>query len=153
MAKKTPEQNNAQALQRAVREWISTKATMAMLEKKLDDLRPVIEAAAAFELGSNTGHFEAEGCKFTVARRFNESWDQEKLKTVHDTIGSTRFFEAFKYEFKPLSKKAVDAFAAADPEMEKAVSWCRTIKPGKSSITYENLTPEPEPLPAEVEVE
>ncbi len=151
MAKKTPEQNNTQLIQKAVREWISTKATMAMLEKKLEDLRAVIETAAVFELGSNTGHFESEGCKFTVARRFNESWDQEKLKTVHDTIGSTRFFQAFKYEYKPLSKKAVDAFASADPEMEKAISWCRTVKPGKASITYENLNPEPEPLPAEAE--
>ena len=64
-----------QATLNAIRKWISVKATMAMLEKQLEEIRPTIEAAAAFELGSNTGHFEGEGYKFTVSRRFNESWD------------------------------------------------------------------------------
>lgn len=136
-----------QATINAIRKWISTKATIAMLEKVLEDLRPTIESAAVFELGSNTGHFETDGVKFTVSKRFNESWDQEKLNQLRGVIGDDRFFQAFKAEMKPVSKKAVDAFAAADAEMQKAIEWARTVKPGKASITYESLTPEPEPAP------
>lgn len=142
-----------QATLNAIRKWISVKATMAMLEKQLEEIRPTIEAAAAFELGSNTGHLEGDGYKFTVSRRFNESWDQEKLAQIKGVIGDERFFQAFKAEMKPVSKKAVDAFASSDPEMEKAINWARTVKPGKASITFENLTPEPEPAPFEPEVE
>jgi len=142
-----------QATINAIRKWISTKATIAMLEKQLEELRPVVESAAEFELGSNTGHFESEGFKFTVSRRFNESWDQEKLNQLRGVIGDDRFFQAFKAEMKPVSKKAVEAFAAADPEMAKAIEWARTVKPGKAAISYENLSPEPEPAPFELEGE
>ena len=125
-------------IEQLILEGAKVKVKMAELSDRLKQISTVLDQAAEFKDGSKTGYLVGGGFKVKVVRRDNTRWDQQNLKVMRGHFKQT-FFEAFKIEFKPKSAKELEKQMLLNAKFEKAVKWARTVTPGASNLTFEQL--------------
>jgi len=121
-----------------LREGEALKRAIADDTKRLRNINQQVAAAAQFKGGAKTGHAVAGGIRAKVTLRENTRWDQGRLaqlKAWHPEL----FRNAFASEYKPLSAKALEAVAGANPDFAQGVTWARTVSDGAPQVEYELL--------------
>ena len=119
-------------------EYAENKAQADRLTQRNYDIAEVLEAHARFKEGSSTGHLSAGGFKITLTKKVNEKWNHPALETVRTALGDKMFFKIFKWEYKPTSKKDLDAFLLmGDPALVQNVLSAREVNPGRTSVKIE----------------
>ena len=109
------------------------KARLAAINQQLARL-------AEYRDGSATGHIYAGDMHAKVVQRSNVKWHQPELEQARKAMGDDAFFKVFKWEYKPLSAKALNGFfdygALAHVEAVKAA--CEESY-GAPTVTYERV--------------
>jgi hypothetical protein len=127
-----------------IREGAGLKNQIDALSERLKQVNATLAAAAEFENGKKTAHLVGAGFRVKVQLKENISWSQEKLLKFREYVPEETFASLFKSVYEPASKKAIDGFLGyASKELVEGLQWCRTVKEGQPSVTYEPLE-EPE---------
>lgn len=130
-------ENEAQTL--IDRLWV-IEDEAARLKAEKQDLQAKLSRLATFKPGSKTGHVVTDSHKVTVTRRETTRYDQAKLEAARQAIGDKAFLSAFKWEFKPLSKRDFDFWMATATDEQKAfVLRAMTTKPAAPSVKIKEL--------------
>ena len=122
-----------QILEEMIKHGAELKASITDQTRQLREINLGLEKALEFN-GKKSTSVTAAGFNVKVAKRDNVKWNQKRLTEIREHFSDT-FNESFRTEFKPIAK----ALANADPEFTKAIDWCRTIKAGAPTVTYESL--------------
>ncbi len=110
------------------------KQMLNELNFELQSINLQIADAATYKPGSKTGHLSTPEINVKVTKRENVKWDQERLSEIKAHF--LEFDSFVKTEIKPDQRK----LKKADSKMMKAFEWCRTVKPGAPSVSYELIT-------------
>ena len=130
----------ATGLDALVLEYADNKARADELTARNAEIAEILEKAARFKNGSNTGHLTAGGKQVVVTRRFNTRWVAERLETARAALTDELFFKVFAWKYEPRSKKDLDAFLEyAAPEFRAVVLAAMETSPGKPGIKLEAL--------------
>jgi hypothetical protein len=129
--------NPAEAL---AREYFANKAEADRLTARNREIATRFESMARFKDGSATGHVEADGFKISVSRKVSIKWDQERLAETRRALTDEIFFKIFNWEFKPKSKKDVDAFLnLASADFRAPLLAAMTTSPAATQIKIEEV--------------
>ena len=126
-------------IEELIKEGATIKAYIEKATEKLRKINQEIAQQAEFKDGSKTGHLVGGGFTVTLSLRENVKWDQAKIQQIISLIPTAA--GCFKTEYKPDNKK-LDAAISRSEELEKAVSWARTVTPGAPTVTYEPIQEE-----------
>ena len=125
-------------LSKLLSEGMQLKARIDADKARLAEINKAIEAVAVFTDGKATAHVAAGGFRATVQRKTTIKWDQAKLASAMDAIGSESFKKVFTYEFKPLGAKQLKAFLEfGEPEQVAAVKAAMSEAPASPSVKFE----------------
>ena len=125
-------------LSKLLSEGMQLKARIDADKARLAEINKAIEAVAVFPDGKATAHVAAGGFRATVQRKTTIKWDQAKLASAMDAIGSESFKKVFTYEFKPLGAKQLKAFLEfGEPEQVAAVKAAMSEAPASPSVKFE----------------
>ena len=123
-----------------IREGMEIKARMDADKKRLQSINNTLAELAEYREGSQTGHIYDTNLHVKVQRKTNVKWDQAELNRARVALGDDLFFEVFKWEFKPASKKALDGFMQyGDKTCVELVRGAMTETPGTPAVEYELL--------------
>lgn len=133
--------SHAQAdLDALTREYAANKAEADRLTARNTELADVFVNAAQFKPGSNTGHFQTDGFKVTVTRRFNVRWDAEKLEAARKALADDLFFQVFRWKYEPRSAADLNGFLnISAPEYREPVLAAMETNPGKPGVELKVL--------------
>lgn len=114
------------------------KLQIQNMTKLLHDINTELVKVAEFKNGSKSGHLFEAGIKVTVQVKENIKYLQDRLMQLKDLVPEA-FNEAFVYEYKPASSKALLAAMKENADFAKGVEWSRQITPGAPYVTYEKI--------------
>ena len=117
------------------------KKQMNAIRTELGQIHTAIAAQASFRNGSKTCTMAQDGILCKVQQRDNVIWDQAQLRAAYRIIGAEGFSQAFDYEFKPISARALNAWMAAPTtpdQWRQLVSMARTVKTQSPSVSFED---------------
>jgi len=127
-------------LDRLIAEGAAIKTRMDADKSRLAEIHATLQGMALFPDGKNTAHLVGAGFDVKIARKANIKFDQAKLESLRVRMGNDGFFKVFKWEFKPVGQKQLDAFTAyGNPEWVSILNDAITITPGAPSVTYTPL--------------
>ncbi len=125
-----------------LRRAVELRTQLNGIRKELGQVQDMIASMATYGQGSKTCTMAEDGILCKVQRRETVTWDQRQLKMAYQMIGAEGFSQAFDYEFKPISAKALNAWMA-DPNTpdawRKMISIARTVKTQAPSVTFEDV--------------
>lgn len=123
-----------------MREGMAIKTRMDADRKRLQEINAALAGLAEYREGSQTGHLYDSNLHVKVQRKTNVKWDQTGLNQARAGMGDELFFQVFKWEFKPSSKKALDGLLEfGKAEHRQMVLAAMTETPGAPSVEYELL--------------
>ena len=129
-----------EAVSSLVQEGAALKARIDSDTARLREINRELAEQATFPDGKNTAKIEENGVKATIQLKTYTKYDQEKLDAARRAMGNEAFLKPFTYEFKPRSKKDLDAFLAyGDPAQTAMVRDAMTITEGAPQVTYEQV--------------
>ena len=119
-------------------EYADNKAQSDRITQRNYEIAELLEAHAKFKEGSSTGHLSAGGLKLTFSKKVNEKWSQPALELARKAFGDEWFFKVFKWEYKPQSKKDLDAFLSmGDKSLVQNILAAREVSPARTSVKIE----------------
>lgn len=129
-----------QNLVKLINEYVSNKAEIDRLTARNTELADIFNLHAEFKAGSQTGYLTGDTHKITVTRRLNTKWSQDKLEIARAEMQDDAFFKVFGWEYKPKSKKELDAFLEyGAPEQRQLIIDAMETTPGKPGIKIEEV--------------
>lgn len=127
-------------VEKLIREGMEIKARMDADKARLQSINNTLAELAEYKEGSKTGHIYGQNLHVKVQRKTNVKWDQAELNRARSAIGDELFFQVFKWEFKPASKKALDGFMQYGDKLHvDMVNAAMTETPGTPAVEYELL--------------
>lgn len=123
-----------------IREGVELKGQIDDATARLRDINRRLAEMASFPEGKNTAHLEGAGFEVTIQKKEYTKYDQGKLDAARKAMGNELFLKPFTYEFKPRSKKELDAFMAyGDADQVAMIREAMTITEGAPQVTYKPM--------------
>ena len=124
-------------MQELIQHGYMLKTQIADLSAQLKDINQKIADATEFKNGSKTGHISTPDINVKVVKRENVRWDQKKLLEIKEHFPTFNMY--FKPEYKPVARALKQS---NEPELLKAVDWCKSVSEGAPTVTYELIKEE-----------
>lgn len=123
-----------------IREGARLKGIIDEATVSLRDINRQLAEQATFPEGKNTARLSGAGFNVTIQKKAYTKYDQDKLDAARKAMGNDLFLKPFTYEFKPRSKKELDAFMAyGDPGQAAMIREAMTISEGAPQVSYEPM--------------
>lgn len=125
-------------VQKLAQEGAQLRAEIDQKTTRLRDINKTLAENAEFKNGGKTGQIITQHVKVKVQLKETVKWDQDKLSQFKSAVGDSSFFQIFKPEYKPISKKVLDANLELG-EFADGIKWAMTVTEASPSVTYELL--------------
>lgn len=112
----------------------------AEIKAKAERLRTLKQelANAVPEYKGQTGYIYTPDFTVKVQLKENITWDHHKLDIARLAMGNAEFLKTFSFEFKPRTKRDLDAFLKYHPEANRVLA-AMNVKPGSPQVSFERI--------------
>ena len=120
-----------------ITEAAAIKRQIDGLKVQLKDMTDAIYANVTIPAGKQSSSIVVGDVKCKIANKETYTWDQAQLNNARATIGDDVFLKVFTYEWKPVNKRACDAFLATCPDAQRQLIHNALTVKQSSSVSFE----------------